>query len=364
MLEEAFHNGSQERRKTRGALNILLEAKQQQEGNTSDTAVVTTQSVDDAVQDCVDAVRRQSESLTNLQVDALQALDSLCDQLYQKSDVSFESRVPKSDEDTFAPDYLQLQQMAQKEVSVHEHCRRSVSNQLKQHGNWLQNVLEQEQNALIDDTDNLKRSVDQALGRPVPRIIKRRSSPRMLAASRALMARKRGVLPLTATWKSRDGTVLDEGQEASLAWVSTHKDRRLPQPKTRSPSRQMASTVAPKSVDLCAVWDEEDVIAWLAKLSRLPDGMATAVRQNGITGRMLLSLDEEKAAKLKLEKYGYRKILLLAAQDLQEAAGEKQPERRQCGWWPMAWPANPFAPAPKKETEPAPAHVKLQGTTR
>merc|ERR1712135_212267 len=86
-----------------------------------------------------------------------------------------------------------------------------------------------------------------------------------------------------------------------------------------------ASKLAGKSVEQ---WDETDVASWVASLSALPDGIAEVVHAHAITGPVLLSLSSEDLAGLNIKKFGHRRLLVLAANELRKAVdGTLSPSR-------------------------------------
>jgi len=79
-----------------------------------------------------------------------------------------------------------------------------------------------------------------------------------------------------------------------------------------------------------SMWDEDDVVMWLAQFSDLPTDMRRVVHENAINGRVLFSMKEEDVASLTHIKYGHRKILALGASELRSAW--HAPARNT--WWP------------------------------
>jgi len=65
-------------------------------------------------------------------------------------------------------------------------------------------------------------------------------------------------------------------------------------------------------------WTEADVASWVASLSAV-EGMDEVVRCHGITGSVLLSMSEEDLAELNIKKFGHRRLLVLAAEELRAA---------------------------------------------
>jgi len=66
-------------------------------------------------------------------------------------------------------------------------------------------------------------------------------------------------------------------------------------------------------------WTEDDVAQWLMKLSTVPADILDVVHLHAISGAVLLSLTEEDLEALRIEKFGHRRLLLLAAQELRRA---------------------------------------------
>ncbi|CAE7532254.1 unnamed protein product [Symbiodinium sp. CCMP2592] len=63
-------------------------------------------------------------------------------------------------------------------------------------------------------------------------------------------------------------------------------------------------------------WTEDDVAQWLMKLSTVPADILDVVHLHAISGAVLLSMTEEDLEGLRIEKFGHRRLLLLAAQEL------------------------------------------------
>mmetsp|Transcript_48145 Transcript_48145/g.114439 ORF Transcript_48145/g.114439 Transcript_48145/m.114439 type:complete len:533 (-) Transcript_48145:107-1705(-) len=66
-------------------------------------------------------------------------------------------------------------------------------------------------------------------------------------------------------------------------------------------------------------WDEDDVTRYVSTLSAAPDGLYEAVRAHAISGLVLLSLTDQDIDNLDIKKFGVRRILRLAAHQLQKA---------------------------------------------
>ncbi|CAE7284151.1 unnamed protein product [Symbiodinium sp. CCMP2456] len=63
-------------------------------------------------------------------------------------------------------------------------------------------------------------------------------------------------------------------------------------------------------------WTEDDVAQWLMKLSTVPADILDVVHLHAVSGAVLLSMTEEDLEGLRIEKFGHRRLLLLAAQEL------------------------------------------------
>eukprot|EP00931_Biecheleriopsis_adriatica_P113956 TRINITY_DN8929_c0_g1_i1.p1 TRINITY_DN8929_c0_g1~~TRINITY_DN8929_c0_g1_i1.p1 ORF type:complete len:974 (-),score=197.06 TRINITY_DN8929_c0_g1_i1:99-3020(-) len=63
-------------------------------------------------------------------------------------------------------------------------------------------------------------------------------------------------------------------------------------------------------------WDEDAVAQWLMRLSTVPSDIIDLVHAHAITGSVLLSLSDEDLEGLNIQKFGHRRLLLLAAQEL------------------------------------------------
>eukprot|EP00931_Biecheleriopsis_adriatica_P037299 TRINITY_DN21399_c0_g1_i4.p1 TRINITY_DN21399_c0_g1~~TRINITY_DN21399_c0_g1_i4.p1 ORF type:complete len:912 (-),score=161.87 TRINITY_DN21399_c0_g1_i4:63-2798(-) len=73
-------------------------------------------------------------------------------------------------------------------------------------------------------------------------------------------------------------------------------------------------------------WHEADVIRWLLDISSFPRDMTKVVVDNAITGVVLLSLTEKDLDFLKVEKFGHRRMLTIAAELLRSSSGgQEQP---------------------------------------
>jgi len=100
---------------------------------------------------------------------------------------------------------------------------------------------------------------------------------------------------------------------------------RVPHAAPNGLGNDSASKLAGKSVEQ---WDETDVASWVASLSALPDGIAEVVHAHAITGPVLLSLSSEDLAGLNIKKFGHRRLLVLAANELRKAVdGTLSPSR-------------------------------------
>eukprot|EP00434_Breviolum_minutum_P010418 symbB.v1.2.009188.t1/scaffold581.1/size274127/2 len=66
-------------------------------------------------------------------------------------------------------------------------------------------------------------------------------------------------------------------------------------------------------------WTEEDVAVFLMQLSSVPMDIIDVVHTHAISGAVLLSLTDEDLESLNIEKFGHRRLLLLAAQELRRA---------------------------------------------
>lgn len=72
-------------------------------------------------------------------------------------------------------------------------------------------------------------------------------------------------------------------------------------------------------------WTEEDVAVFLTKLSTVPVDIIDVVHAHAISGAVLLSLTEEDLETLNIEKFGHRRLLLLAAQELRRVVQAERP---------------------------------------
>eukprot|EP00930_Biecheleria_cincta_P027453 TRINITY_DN19290_c0_g1_i1.p1 TRINITY_DN19290_c0_g1~~TRINITY_DN19290_c0_g1_i1.p1 ORF type:complete len:1324 (-),score=204.85 TRINITY_DN19290_c0_g1_i1:32-4003(-) len=74
-------------------------------------------------------------------------------------------------------------------------------------------------------------------------------------------------------------------------------------------------------------WQENDVCEWLIEEASAPVGITRVVHDNAITGNVLLSLTEDDVDTLHVEKFGHRRLLLLAAQDIRSAISSRRPNQ-------------------------------------
>jgi len=72
-------------------------------------------------------------------------------------------------------------------------------------------------------------------------------------------------------------------------------------------------------------WTEEDVAVFLMQLSSVPMDIIDVVHTHAISGAVLLSLTDEDLESLNIEKFGHRRLLLLAAQELRRAVQAERP---------------------------------------
>jgi len=118
-------------------------------------------------------------------------------------------------------------------------------------------------------------------------------------------------------------------QELSLVTAAVEREKK-PAFLRRFGSKRYSGNLTKKPIDF---WDENDVLTWLSKLSKLPQGMEEVVRNNAINGRVLLSMKDEEWSMIEAPKYGYRRLLMLGAQELRKAW--EQPETT--AWTAWAW---------------------------
>jgi len=104
---------------------------------------------------------------------------------------------------------------------------------------------------------------------------------------------------------------------------------RVPHAAPNGLGNDSASKLAGKPVEQ---WDETDVASWVASLSALPDGIAEVVHAHAITGPVLLSLSSEDLAGLNIKKFGHRRLLVLAANELRKAVDGTLPPSRSASY--------------------------------
>ncbi|CAK9116183.1 unnamed protein product [Durusdinium trenchii] len=89
------------------------------------------------------------------------------------------------------------------------------------------------------------------------------------------------------------------------------------EPTTASSNMGMSNVKMPAPVRKpIRDWSEEDVSVFLMNLSTVPMDIIDVVHAHAITGAVLLSLTDEDLEGLNIEKFGHRRLLLLAAQEL------------------------------------------------
>lgn len=67
-------------------------------------------------------------------------------------------------------------------------------------------------------------------------------------------------------------------------------------------------------------WNEDDVEDWLVRFTTVPSDLAEVVRAHAISGMVMLTLKEEDLESLNI-KFGHRRLLMLAADELRRAFG-------------------------------------------
>jgi len=65
-------------------------------------------------------------------------------------------------------------------------------------------------------------------------------------------------------------------------------------------------------------WDEEDVACWVSSFSAVRESITDAILANAINGQVLMSLSEADVGNLEIEKFGHRRILMIAARKLRK----------------------------------------------
>eukprot|EP00419_Tripos_fusus_P050461 CAMPEP_0172824946 /NCGR_PEP_ID=MMETSP1075-20121228/18338_1 /TAXON_ID=2916 /ORGANISM="Ceratium fusus, Strain PA161109" /LENGTH=1083 /DNA_ID=CAMNT_0013666309 /DNA_START=15 /DNA_END=3267 /DNA_ORIENTATION=- len=71
-------------------------------------------------------------------------------------------------------------------------------------------------------------------------------------------------------------------------------------------------------------WDEKDVAAWISKISTVHGDFVELLHSHAISGAILLTLSEKDMLEMGIEKFGYRRLLLLAAQELREVLNRQK----------------------------------------
>lgn len=78
-------------------------------------------------------------------------------------------------------------------------------------------------------------------------------------------------------------------------------------------------------------WDEADVMSWLSGIPSVPRDILEVVRKQAINGPVLLSLSERDLQALDIEKFGHRRLLKLAADELRNYVEVQRASLQQSG---------------------------------
>eukprot|EP00930_Biecheleria_cincta_P025563 TRINITY_DN1818_c0_g1_i1.p1 TRINITY_DN1818_c0_g1~~TRINITY_DN1818_c0_g1_i1.p1 ORF type:complete len:1365 (+),score=167.49 TRINITY_DN1818_c0_g1_i1:168-4097(+) len=89
-------------------------------------------------------------------------------------------------------------------------------------------------------------------------------------------------------------------------------------------SRSCSHLAVFNSISDCS---EDDVAQWLMSLSTVPSDIIDVIHTHAINGAVLLSLTEEDLEGLDIPKFGHRRLLLLAAQQLRSTVEAQQQSR-------------------------------------
>lgn len=136
------------------------------------------------------------------------------------------------------------------------------------------------------------------------------------------------------------------------------------EPTTASSNMGMSNVKMPAPVRKpIRDWSEEDVSVFLMNLSTVPMDIIDVVHAHAITGAVLLSLTDEDLEGLNIEKFGHRRLLLLAAQELRRTVQAE----RSAGDPGMISPSSSLGSAQVSQPRmrlvtPSSAQVRLVGT--
>lgn len=89
---------------------------------------------------------------------------------------------------------------------------------------------------------------------------------------------------------------------------------RTPPPSPGSVCRHVVKPVAE--------WDEQDVVEWISYLSPVPSDFVELLHRHAINGTVLLTLSDEDIKNLGM-KFGYQRLLILAARELRTCANRR-----------------------------------------
>lgn len=120
------------------------------------------------------------------------------------------------------------------------------------------------------------------------------------------------------------GTVLPLG--ARPPWSGANGASGAPSRSSSVPNARSEKTRAPAWVPVGQLprpvqeWQEAEVCRWLLEVFQAPQDLVSLVREQAITGKVLLSLSERDLQELPVPKFGHRRLLMLAAQELRHRA--------------------------------------------
>ncbi|CAE7223064.1 mfsd2ab [Symbiodinium sp. CCMP2592] len=104
-------------------------------------------------------------------------------------------------------------------------------------------------------------------------------------------------------------------------------------------------------------WQEEEVIRWLLEVSLAPKELAHVIREQAITGNVLLTLTEKDFEELEIPKFGHRRLLMMAATELRAVVAHTRSKEEPLR--PASGPALTVALAARGPPVPRPGQASV-----
>ncbi|CAE7766758.1 mfsd2ab [Symbiodinium microadriaticum] len=104
-------------------------------------------------------------------------------------------------------------------------------------------------------------------------------------------------------------------------------------------------------------WQEEEVIRWLLEVSLAPKELAHVIREQAITGNVLLTLTEKDFEELEIPKFGHRRLLMMAATELRAVVAHTRSKEEPLR--PASGPALTVALAARGPPAPRPGQASV-----